>query len=876
MIAPPALPAGAATPTTWLFVDDDYCSSCANDGYAWNTTAFNTIAAAVTAAGANTQITVYPGVYSGFPITGKTNLSIVGVDADAVFVQGSGTNNIPITNSTGVALANLTISGGTNSINLSTAGVGGYSTPANRIILDHLLLRNFSGSAVTMDRTSTAVLRRSTIVGSNGSGNYINIGTTADALFVPVWSTLANLPATQASSGGGGLVAAGGNAYALLDNDQLRRNWQRFTPGTGWAARADAPIDPTVSATQPVQGDANNIYVMDTSDWSPADTSTVYAIAINGGDVYVGGTFAVAHQGSTLVPAYSIVRRNGGAWFPLGGGLRNGSGLATVKAIAVTGNFVYLGGTFTRGINPDGTSVNSTNIIRWNTSTSQWESQGTTNGSVEALLVVGTRIYMGGAFTSVTDTVGGSALPRNRITYRVVASGGWQAMTNADTPGNFLVPANTIRAIGSNGSHLWVGGDEQRIQRWDISDGKWEKSIPGTFPPDPSIPFAFSTGGQVRDIQVYNGGSPSGSWLYVGGDFTFLNEPDGIRRYDLRSAALGGSGGLDGWSSLYGDVNKITYIGGAVDWMYAAGSFFIDYGDLLNGTPSYQVANHLFPLDPYDGGPFSSGFDRFFSVLSGVSAFSVGAGTIEEFVASGSTLYAGGNFNASGGRDILQLNTSVGSISSIDNLGGGVSQTPPSLFRYNTSTDTWTVLEGPRAQVVGIGGTGGGRVYALATNATANSSDFYEYNTGSNTWTARAALPADAGAGNTMAWDGTNLYTLVGGSSNALYRYNPGSNSWVALAALPTAISTVGAGAALEWDGGSYLYATAGGNGAAFARYNIGSNAWEALDNVPGTLRAGGDLARIGTTLYAVRGEGTNSFYSYPADQHAHNPKNWC
>ena len=74
--------------------------------------------------------------------------------------------------------------------------------------------------------------------------------------------------------------------------------------------------------------------------------NAVYAIAVSGSDVYVGGFFTDAGGNPN---ADYIARWDGSAWHPLGGGL-NGS----VSAIAVSGGNVYVGGFFTdAGGNPN-------------------------------------------------------------------------------------------------------------------------------------------------------------------------------------------------------------------------------------------------------------------------------------------------------------------------------------------------------------------------------------------------------------------------------------------------------------------------------------------------------------------------------------------
>jgi hypothetical protein len=72
--------------------------------------------------------------------------------------------------------------------------------------------------------------------------------------------------------------------------------------------------------------------------------NTVYAIAINSqsGDVYVGGNFTTANSGSITVNRIAKYNTQPQLWEPLGTGLS-----ATVHALAINGDTVYIGGAFT-------------------------------------------------------------------------------------------------------------------------------------------------------------------------------------------------------------------------------------------------------------------------------------------------------------------------------------------------------------------------------------------------------------------------------------------------------------------------------------------------------------------------------------------------
>jgi hypothetical protein len=66
-------------PVTGLFVDDDYCETCNNDGLDWGVNAFSTITDAVNVASVNDTITVYSGTYVEQILINKS-LKLVGVN----------------------------------------------------------------------------------------------------------------------------------------------------------------------------------------------------------------------------------------------------------------------------------------------------------------------------------------------------------------------------------------------------------------------------------------------------------------------------------------------------------------------------------------------------------------------------------------------------------------------------------------------------------------------------------------------------------------------------------------------------------------------------------------------------------------------------
>jgi hypothetical protein len=65
--------------------------------------------------------------------------------------------------------------------------------------------------------------------------------------------------------------------------------------------------------------------------------STVYSLAVSGGDLYAGGLFTTAGG----APATNIAKWDGTSWSALGSGMNN-----DVNALAVSGSDLYAGGYF--------------------------------------------------------------------------------------------------------------------------------------------------------------------------------------------------------------------------------------------------------------------------------------------------------------------------------------------------------------------------------------------------------------------------------------------------------------------------------------------------------------------------------------------------
>lgn len=149
--------------------------------------------------------------------------------------------------------------------------------------------------------------------------------------------------------------------------------------------------------------DVKNIAHWDGANWwnmGLGFDGSVGVLAAGNGVVYAGGGFTNVTDPPYVITVNHIAMWNGFNWYNLGAGV-NANG--TVNAIAVSGNNVYIGGTFT---NASGVTANR--IAMWDGA--NWNALGTgsangVNGTVQGIALNGTDVYVAGTFTNAGTTV---------------------------------------------------------------------------------------------------------------------------------------------------------------------------------------------------------------------------------------------------------------------------------------------------------------------------------------------------------------------------------------------------------------------------------------------------------------------------------------
>jgi hypothetical protein len=436
------------------------------------------------------------------------------------------------------------------------------------------------------------------------------------------------------------------------------------------------------------------------SNWSPLGAgaqngvnAVVYGIGISGTAIYVGGMFTQAGG----APANYIARWNGTSWSTLLSGANDG-----VYWIEMSGADAYVGGAFTLA---GGNAAN--HVARWNGSS--WSTLGEgVNDEVDEIAVSGIDIYFGGMFTQA----GGN--PANRIAKWNAVSNTWSALGEDGSNG-----ANgSVFAIAVSGSDVYVGGQFTQagghqanyIAKWDTGTYSWP--ILGSGLNGPSLALATNgtdiyVGGEfteaggrlVNNIAKWNGTdwsdlesgvngrvravAVSGTDIYVGGEFTEAggHPASHIARWDgSHWVALGN--GVDG------PVWAITVSGSDV----YVGGYFWQAGDIS--------ANCIAKWDPDTEAWFALGSGRYGTVfaiaeswnglyiggdfLGHFALWDPGSSTWQEFISgpagdvyaiavSGFLVYVGGYFSTVGGTSSSNIALYDSGASMWFPLGTGVS-----------------------------------------------------------------------------------------------------------------------------------------------------------------------------------------------------------
>jgi hypothetical protein len=377
--------------------------------------------------------------------------------------------------------------------------------------------------------------------------------------------------------------------------------------------------------------------------WNPNANNSVYALAVSGSTVYVGGFFtSIGGVTRNRLAAIDISNSCLTAYSPSCLQSWNPNANNWVYVLAVSGTTIYAGGNFT---SIGGTTRNRLAAIGTNGTLQSWDPDA--NFPVYALAVSGLTVYAGGGFT----TIGGAA--RNRLaaidiggTCLTLYTSGCRLNWNPNASG-------TVLALAVSGSTVYAGGDFTGI-------GGTARNYLAAIGTDGSLqtwdPNANST---VYALAVI------GTTVYAGGSFTSIG---GTTRNRL--AAIGTDGSLQSWNpDANGQVNALVVSGTTV---YAGGSFTSIGGTTRNRLAAIHTNGSLQSWNPdanstvyalavsgstvYAGGAFTSIGGQARNGLAAIhtdgslQSWNPNANlAVQALAVSGSTVYAGGAFTSIGG-----------------------------------------------------------------------------------------------------------------------------------------------------------------------------------------------------------------------------------
>ena len=406
--------------------------------------------------------------------------------------------------------------------------------------------------------------------------------------------------------------------------------------GSAWSAFGDG-----------TNANNNGVHLIDESQFF----ATVYAIAVSGGSIYVGGNFDLVKTGANnSLPAANIAKWDGVAWSVLGdpsANSRNGvhrfnavadRDVAFVLAITISGGDIYVGGVFTEAANSNQTSVPASSIAKWNGS--QWSALGLglhrqgdddpfnpLTAAVNGISVSGNNVFAGGLFTearnSLTDTVASQNLARWNGT-RWSTSAGFRAGTNG------ILGVQTI--VTDSGGNIYIGGDFTMVGGVPANHiAKWN-GVEWTALGDGSNLDSNGTNDTVFAIAVV------GTDVYVGGVFTEVRKDAAnavpashIAKWDGNNwSALGDGSNAASNGVASGQGGVVSAIAAAGGYIYVGGTF----NDAHTSAGNFVMATHI---ARWNGSAWSALGDN-------STRFNGAGGSVYAITASGNGVYVGGTF----------------------------------------------------------------------------------------------------------------------------------------------------------------------------------------------------------------------------------------
>lgn len=412
--------------------------------------------------------------------------------------------------------------------------------------------------------------------------------------------------------------------------------------------------------------------------WNPDPDREVRVLVASGSTVYAAGDFtSIGGQSRARLAALDAATGNATAWNPNPGGPE---AFVSVRALAVSGSTVYVGGQFTAvgaqsRHNLAAIDVSSGNVTAWNPNSGEDDPED----AISELVVSGSSVYVAGTFYSL-------AQQSRRGLAAVDVSTGQATAWNPN-------PNGSASALAVSGSTVYAGGPFSAA-------GPPLATVTGVAKLSPA--GDLDTSWHPNPAGGVNALTVSGSTVYVAGYFLSIS---GQPRTNL-AAVNATTGNATAWNpnpAGSGSVGGSVYaLAATASTVYVAGNFMSIGGQPRRNLAAFDTAtSNLTAWNPSPNGNFVevlavSGATVYaaggFSTIGGQSrsklaaldtatgnatAWNPGADdSVRALAVSGATIYAGGVFSSIGGQarnGLAALSAATGTASSWNpNPDGGV------------------------------------------------------------------------------------------------------------------------------------------------------------------------------------------------------------
>ena len=279
---------------------------------------------------------------------------------------------------------------------------------------------------------------------------------------------------------------------------------------------------------------------------------TARAVVQSSGVAYVGGDFTAVTDGATTLPRQHLVAVTQADGRPVAGFVADTDGM--VDAVAVVGNKLYLAGSFT--------TVNGAarkNLARVDVLSGALDTSFSldANNIVYDLWLNGTRLYLGGDFTNV----GGAA--RAKVAALDTVTG---ALVSGFKP-NIDRRVSSV-ATSPDGSTVYLGGRFTTVNSQNVLNLAAVRAGDGALLPqrfaDVQAPDPATTTSDILDLDV----TPDGTGVIVGIGGQHFNV---VGAWDAGTGARRWWHGFDPTDHLDGDVQAVLYNAGTVYFGFHGG-----------------------------------------------------------------------------------------------------------------------------------------------------------------------------------------------------------------------------------------------------------------------------------------------------------------